>query len=67
MRCMSKEKDRRRVALLLLGVIAAVVCGALVLIGIGVEAAAVKEIVGVVFPPLLTLSGSAVGYYFGQK
>jgi len=65
-----REGTRGRIALILIGLLAAVVVAALGLIylramGYNVATAEVKEVLTTLLPPIVALVGSATGFYFG--
>lgn len=57
--CMRTPKDQRQHAIIQL--LFVVTCSALGLVAAGVEVSAVKDVLAIVFPPLIALAANAVG------
>lgn len=62
-----REKARRQVALMLVYILMATVFLSFGLMVIKVPFADVKDLLGILLPPLVGLVGSAIGFYFGEK
>jgi fucose permease len=56
---MHTPKDQRCLSVMVM--LSIVICSSFILIGSGVEAAAVKDLLAIVFPPVVALAASAIG------
>ena len=63
-----RERIRGLVALVLIGLLAAVVVGSFIGLATGtIEMKDLKELLTILFGPLIALVGAATGFYFGGK
>jgi len=62
-----REEMRGTLAAGLVALLAAISIGAVIAVAVGVNAAEIRSIVEVLIPPITTLCGSAVGFYFATS